>query len=76
MAKDIASIFAKIKRLDPKVNELKVFKGGEELMSEAERLNEKIMGLKTLPLGEAEFLRPFIEKILGHGFPLVPFPAI
>ena len=76
MAKSVASIFAKIKRLDPKVNELKVFKGGEELMSEADSLNEKIMSLKTSPSGEAGGLRSIAEKLLGSGFPLVPFPAI
>lgn len=45
MADKIPAIFAKIIRFEPRVNELKVFKGSEILIDEAESLNKSIMDL-------------------------------
>lgn len=42
-------VFGKIIDINPKVHELKVFKGNEERADEAKRLNDAIMHVKSLP---------------------------
>lgn len=79
LAQEVPSIFARLKKFDPIINELKVWKGEEEIISEAESLNEKIMSLKNFDmLGPliGSTVKPLIDQIFGMGFPLVPFPSI
>jgi hypothetical protein len=49
MVKDFPSIYAKIKKFNPIVRELKVFNGSNEIKDESEILNKKILDIKNLP---------------------------
>jgi hypothetical protein len=81
MAKDVPSIFGIIKSFDPVINELNIFKGEDgsylEAIEEANHLQSKIRDIKQLYRDDQyQAYRPFLDKLLEQGIPLVPFPKI
>ena len=75
MNKEMASVFGKILRFDPKVHEIKVFQNGE-LTNESDMLNEKISNWKKIPDDLPAALKVVYDKVTDQGIPLVPFPNI
>ena len=71
----IPFVFGRVKTFKPKVRELKVFKGDEELMDEAARMNKRIQDLRDPSGFSRDQMNKFaLDTLFGNTLPLFPFP--
>jgi len=76
LSKHIPMIFGRVVDFQPNIHELKVYKGKEEQMSEAESLNKAINDARNAEFWENPMLKPFIEIFYGHSIPFAAFPNV
>ena len=74
LAKGLPMIRGKVLEFKPTFNQLKVFKGDEELLDEASQLNERLTNIKELT--NNPYLKPVYDFFFGNSIPVAPFPEI
>lgn len=76
MASTVPLIFGKIVSFEPRVHEVKVFKGKTLKRDEAESLNNAINDMRTHSFWENPILQPVFELFFGQTIPIAPFPKV
>lgn len=72
--KDLPAVFGRLLKFTPQVRELKMFKNGEELFDEADRLNAKINDYRQFE-GDKNY-KMLTDFVFGQGIPIAPFPEV
>ena len=72
--KSLPIIRGRVLEFKPVFNQLKVFNGDQELVDEANQLNERLTNVKELT--NNPFLKPVYDFFFGQSIPVAPFPEI